>query len=398
VTSCGRADVLFAALFVAAALLLTACSGSDAAPAPTSELTVVESHAPTQAAATPRPEVAVPDTEPAAHIEVPDAFTAYAVADDFLRPSSLAVADDGTIYVAERHGNVFGLVDDDADGVYEDRTTFASGFLEITGLLAAGDGSLYISSRGRVTLAGDVDGDGIADDQRDIVSGLPSGLHQNNGLIFGPDGRLYLTSGSPCDDSCETTSELHAAILQMDPDGANVRPYATGLRNPYDVVFDSQGRLWATENGSDRPCETIDELNLITDGGDYGWPYAAEGCNPLSDGVPPVASLGLHTASTGIDFYDGAQFPPAYAGNLFVTLWGSIDFPGDPLGKKLARVVIEEAPSGPSATVHVFAGGFHGHPVDVMTAPDGTLLVLDYGNHESEDATGVLYRIVFSGG
>jgi glucose/arabinose dehydrogenase len=183
----------------------------------------------------------------------------------------------------------------------------------------------------------------------------------------------------------------------MDADGSNVRPYATGLRNPYDLVFDAQGRLWAADNGSDRPCETVDELNLIVDGGDYGWPYASQGCNPLNDGTPPVASLGLHTASTGIDAYDGRQFPAEFAGSLFVTLWGSLDFPGDPLGEKLARIVVEDSAQGSAGTVDVFASGFRNHPIDVMTAPDGSLLVLDYGSDDVEEPSGVLYRIIYTG-
>jgi glucose/arabinose dehydrogenase len=200
-------------------------------------------------------------------------------------------------------------------------------------------------------------------------------------MVFGADGKLYLTNGSTCDD-CVEGDERSATILQANADGSGLRVYARGLRNPYDLVFDTRGRLWATDNGSDAPCATIDELNLITDGGDYGWPYRPA-CDPYRDGVAPAASLGLHTASTGIDVYDGAHFPGAYRGNLFLTLWGSLAYTPE-LGPGLYRAVVDGA-----ARVERFGSGFQ-HPIDVVVDRGGTLLVVDYGS-------GKLYRIAYSG-
>lgn len=374
------------------ALLLAACGGGDAEPAATELATAAPPATDTAPLAS---AVNIPNTEPALHIELPDGFTAYAVAGEFLRPTSLALAPDGSVYVTERHGNVFHLVDADGDGLFDDRVLFASDLLEVTGSLVAPDGGLYVSDRGRLVLAHDTDGDRVADRQQEIVTDIPVGLHQNNGLALGPDGKLYLTSGSPCDDACGPTSDLHAAILQVDPDGANLRQYARGLRNPYDLVFDSQGRLWATDNGSDRPCETVDELNLIVEGGDYGWPYADDGCDPFTDGIPPVTDLGMHTASTGIDFYDGAHFPPEYEGNLFVTLWGSFEFEPVPYGPSLLRIIVTDG-DDPTAEVERFGAGFT-HPIAVAADTDGTLLVLDYGSDDPDEATGTLYRIVYTG-
>ncbi|MCH8815503.1 MAG: PQQ-dependent sugar dehydrogenase [Chloroflexi bacterium] len=343
--------------------------------------------------ATPPP-LPIPDTEPAANITLPAGFSAYAVATGFFRATSIAVADDGTIYVSERHGAVRRLADEDGDGVFESITTFAVTGGEITGLLAAPEGGLYVSRTGALLLVKDEDRDGIVDSSEEIVSNLPNGRHQNNGLVLGPDGRLYLTNGSTCDD-CDEKDERSATILRVDPNGDNLEVYASGLRNPYDLVFDAQGRLWATDNGSDEPCETVDELDLIVDGGDYGWPYGEDGCAPLSDGIPPVASLGLHTAATGIDSYGADQFPPDYRGDLFVTLWGSF-FAEPELLPQLLRVVIEETASGPRATVETFAEGFQ-HPIDALVDHDGTLLVLDYGTGGADDRDGTLYRIIYTG-
>ncbi len=340
----------------------------------------------------PAPPAAIPRTAPALNISLPEGFSAYAIATGFFRPTSIALADDGTIYVSERHGRIKHIVDADGDGVFESTATFAEVPGEITGVLTAPGGGLYVSQTGALVLAKDTDGDGAADNLGEVVKGLPHGLHQNNGLVIGPDGNVYLTNGTTCDD-CDEADGRSGVVLQVNPATGEARVYATGLRNPYDLAFDASGRLWATDNGSDEPCETIDELNVIVDGGDYGWPYGEDGCDPLTDGMGPVASLGLHTASTGIDSYDGEHFPPAYRGDLFVTLWGSFFAPPE-LPPQVLRVKIEERAGGPLAAIEAFALGFE-HPIDVVVDRDGTLLVLDYGANDSD---GTLYRIAYTGG
>lgn len=382
------------ALTVALLVLVAACGGggSNTSPSGATPSTSTAAPAATEAATA---TVAVPNAAPATEIDVPDGYTAYKVAGDFNRATSIAVSTDGTIYVSERHGTIFRLADNDGDGVFEDLVSWANASAEaITGLLAAPDGDgLYVSVTGKLDLYQDTDGDGIGDTSRGIIGELPSWRHQNNGAAFGPDGKLYLTNGSTCDD-CDEADERSATILRANGDGSGMRVYATGLRNPYDLVFDDEGRLWATDNGSDAPCETPDELNLIVEGGDYGWPYGAEGCDAFADGTAPVADLGLHTASTGIEFYDGTQFPQEAQGSLFLTLWGGL-VASPTLKPSLQRVTIDDASEPPQATVETFATGFR-HPIDVLADRDGTLLVLDYG--DESDPTGALYRIVYTGG
>lgn len=380
------------ALLILLALLLAACGGGGGKATPTSTPPQTLTTTP---AATPTPGAHIPSTSPATEVKLPAGFAAYTLAEAFKDPTSIALAPDGTVYVADQGGAVYRLADANGDGVFEQSGPFAAGFAQTTGIMVGPDATLYVSSKGKVTTVRDTNGDGVGDQQNDIITGLPHDRHQNNGLVIGPDGKLYITNGSTCDD-CVEQDPRSATILQANIDGSGLRVYARGLRNPYDLVFDSQGRLWASDNGSDTPCATIDELDLIVDGGDYGWPYGADGCDPYHDGTPPSGNLGLHTASTGISFYGGSQFPPDYQGNLFVTLWGGLIGPSQPYGPDLVRARIQERSAGPapgggySVQVEQFATGFQ-HPIDVVTDRDGTLLVLDYGS-------GKLYRIVYTGG
>ncbi len=375
-----------ALVFTTLALLLAACGG-DSSGTPSATPTAGEA---TDATATPggapSPTVAIPAIEPSTDIDLPPGFTAYIIAGDLGLPTSVALSPEGAIYVSQYAGIILRLEDADGDGVFDRKVEFASELYFANGADFAPDGSLYVSSQGRVSIVRDTDGDTVGDQTEAIITGLPIGVHQNNGLAFGPDGKLYLTNGSTCND-CIEEDELSATILQANSDGSDLRVYARGLRNSYDLTFDSQGRLWATDNGSDPPCNTTDEINLIGESGDYGWPYRAA-CDNFQSGIPPIASLGFNTGSTGVDNYDGDQFPAEYRGDLFITLWGSNALAPRPGGKLLVRALINEMPEGPQVTIEEFGAGFT-NPIDVVVDRDGTLLVLDFG--------GTLYRIVYTG-
>jgi glucose/arabinose dehydrogenase len=380
-------------------VLTVACGGDNETPEPTPPAVVTQ--LPT-AASTPSPgetpAAHVPNVAPSSDIKLPAGFAAYPIATGFLRATSVAPAPGGAIYVSDRNGNVYRLVDANGDGVFEGNSLFTFGARTITGIMVAPDGTLYVASTGKISTVRDTNGDGSSDAVKDIISGLPTGRHQNNGMAIGPDGKLYITNGSTCDD-CLEKDERSATIMQSNLDGSGLRVYAKGLRNPYDIVFDSNGQLWSTDNGSDAPCATIDELNLIVDGGDYGWPYGNDGCDPQTDGTPPVASLGLHAAATGITSYNSTQFPAEYNVNLFATDWGSLFAKPDPYDRVLLSVNLRAGfppPGRSSAVVEVFGSGFK-HPIDVFADSDGSLLVLDYGSDDANAKNGTLYRIVYTG-
>jgi putative membrane-bound dehydrogenase-like protein len=386
----GRLLSSVAILAAGAAPLATACGGGKESTAPTVAATSTPAVA-TPLAASPTPGApagaATPAAPVASEVTLPDGFVAFVVAEGLSSPTSIVVADNGRVYVSEVGGVVWRLRDDNGDGVFEARDRFAEVPSSVTGIALAPDGALYISNTSRLTVARDLNGDGQAEDVREIVSGLPHGRHQNNGLAFGPDGKLYMTNGSTCND-CQEADPRSATILRLDPDGSNLEVFARGLRNPYDLTFTPDGRLWATDNGSDEPCATIDELNLIVEGGDYGWPYSP-GCDALTKGEPPVADLGLHTSSDGLAYYDGDAFPAEYRGSFFVAQFGANS--GDPnIGKRVVTVKVMETPQKPKGDVTDFALGLD-NPLDVTVDRDGSLLVADFGS-------GKLYRIVYVGG
>src|SRR5204862_132155 len=110
--------------------------------------------------------------------------------------------------------------------------------------------------------------------------------HSNNGITFGPDGKLYIAIGGPRVGQLDLKDKTYyyegqprddwmfGGILQADPDGRNVKLYARGLRNPYSLAFGADGKLFATDNGDETiPVPDGDELNLIQPGEDYGYPY-----------------------------------------------------------------------------------------------------------------------------
>ena len=226
--------------------------------------------------------------------------------------------------------------------------------------------TLYVSESGRVeTLT-------PAGRRRTIVSHLPFGLHQQDAIVAGPDGRLYLGSGSTC-DSCAESDRRSAAILSFRPDGSDLRVVATGLRNPYGLVF--AGRtLYATVNGKDKlgDSEPAEMVVHVTPGADFGWPdcwpsYALRRLIGACSGVtPPVAYLEPHSSADGI---------ASWRGDLFVAEWG--EYLHHNHGRRLVRIA--------RGHVTTFATGFD-HPLALAVDPSGGLLVADWGR-------GVIYEI-----
>ena len=194
------------------------------------------------------------------------------------------------------------------------------------------------------------------------------GYTRTNGLAFGPDGKMYLTLGSTC-NACQERSELSATILQFNLDGTGRRVYASGLRNVYDIAFHPvDGTLFGADNGRDElELNVPEELNLLVDGGNYGWPDCwGDGQGSNCEGtLPPLAEMEQRSSANGLVFYTGSMFPVEYTNDLFIAQWGSHL---RDTGRKIVRVKLERDGESYRAEVSDFALGID-RPLDVAQGP-----------------------------
>ncbi|HEY8152595.1 MAG TPA: PQQ-dependent sugar dehydrogenase [Myxococcota bacterium] len=317
----------------------------------------------------------------------------------FLRPTEtgdllVSVPRTGSVHLLER--------DADGDGRADGNRTLLEGLEKPHGL-DLHQGWLYVAEGNAI---GRIRFDPLAratsGAYQRIVSGLPEkGNHWTRTVRVGPDGWLYLSIGSSC-NVCEEKDPRRAALLRMRPDGSGQEIYASGLRNT--VGFDwrpATGELFATDNGRDLlgddfpPCE----LNRITQGGFYGWPYANGENVPDPDfgagheariaaALPPVHGFRAHNAPLGIVFLRAPPAGDAYAGAALVALHGS----WNRTRKDGYKVVSLHWDADGKIEERDFAVGFEadgeliGRPVDVAEGPDGAVYI-------SDDYAGVIYRV-----
>jgi glucose/arabinose dehydrogenase len=262
--------------------------------------------------------------------------------------------------------------------------TIASGFNVPLGL-AWHNRTLYVSAMGTVsTLTPSANFSRFT--QRVIVHGLPTGRHQNDGMVFRGTW-MYLGVGSTC-NACVEADSRSATIMRFHLNGTGGQVYARGLRNPYGLAFQpGTGQLYATDNGRDDFGDSVpDELNKIVQGGRYGWPncWGRGGGSGCAGTIAPVALFEPHSSADGLVFYTGSTFAKRYRGDAFVAEWGdSVNNLGT--GQIVKRVHFVRG----RATVSTFATGFS-HPLALAIAPDSSLLVADWG-------TGIIWRIQANG-
>ncbi|MTI26193.1 PQQ-dependent sugar dehydrogenase [Fulvivirga kasyanovii] len=319
---------------------------------------------------------------------------------------SLALSPSGVVYVGNRQADkVYALKDTNGDGKAEEKYIIAEGLNSPNGV-AFKDGDLYVAEISRILRFNDIESKLDNPGNYEVVyDDYPTeGHHGWKYIAFGPDGKLYVPVGAPC-NICKSDDPVFASITRINTDGTGREIVAEGVRNT--VGFDwhpDTKNLWFTDNGRDMMGDNIPpcELNRVTQKGQhFGYPFCHGGdiadpefgserhCNEFKK---PVWNFAAHTAPLGMKFYTGTMFPEEYKGDIIVAQHGSWNR-SSKIGYRLMRLKVEG--SG-VAEAEVFADGWlneraqeaWGRPVDVLQITDGSLLV-------SDDQAGKIYRITY---
>jgi putative membrane-bound dehydrogenase-like protein len=322
----------------------------------------------------------------ALEIQVFDPAVTLTVFDEqFVRaPSAMTFGPDDVLYVAGVGGRIWALKDQDSDGKAELLAEFATDLDQPEGL-AWYENGLYVNVIGKLLFLEDSDGDYVADKTTVIFDKFPTleeieENHQNNGIAI-VDGRIYVGSGATSDNEIET-HPYGGGIFSMNPDGTDIQTYATGIRNPFALVPAPGGGFFVVDNGSSgcvrledgsNDCENKiyvpEEVNFVTEGGDYGFPNYFGMPAQDSDTIPPMATFGEHMATSGIVLYEGDTLPAKYKGQLFVSFWSA--------NKIFTIRFFKIDDQHYTADTHLFAEGIQG-PTAMVNAPDGGIYVASY--------------------
>jgi len=313
---------------------------------------------------------------------------------------SLTLGEQGTLFVSNRSGSsVYAVVPGDEPKVIE-----IDSDLQTPNGVAFRDGDLYVAEIDRIYRYADIESHLDAPPQPERLDiRLPAERHHGwRYIAFGPDGKLYVSIGAPC-NVCDRQG--FAEIIRMNPDGSDRETFARGIRNSVGLAWHPEtGELWFTDNGRDMLGDDLPacELNHAPRAGlHFGFPYCHAGDvrdpefgseAPCEDFVPPARKLGPHVAPLGLRFYTGTQFPEEYAGQIFIAEHGSWN-----RSEKIGyRVTLVRLDGNRAVSYEPFAEGWlrdgevSGRPVDLEVMPDGSLLV-------SDDLAGKLYRIRYTG-
>lgn len=359
------------------------------------------------------PEPTGPETENRfPPLNVPDKFHATLFACDPLieYPSVIAVGPTaGSLFVAQDYMTGLGynsprpseiklVADTDGDG-YADSTTLFAGQLNSVQGLAFHNGTVFAMHAPFLTAFSDTNGDGKADERKDLLTGLgltpkenPNLLHCANGVTVGHDGWLYLALG---DRGCivdrvegDRLDYRGGGILRCRLDGRDLHLFSTGHRNIYEVALDDELNVFVRDNENDGGDYMIRVYHTFF-AADHGYPYFYYE-RPL-EALLPIADLGRGSSAGGVCYLETA-FPKELRGNLFYCEWG----------KSLVRYDLRSLGSGFAPTDEIeFAAtaptdpyGFK--PTDVIVDRDGSLLLSDWADGQRpKRGRGRIYRLTY---
>ncbi len=340
-------------------------------------------------------------------LHLPAGFSISIYADNVPNARSLALGDNGVVFVGSgREGKVYAIQDKDQDGIAEQRYIIAEN-LSMPNGVAYKDGSLYVAEISRIIRFDHISQQLSQPSKPSVVfDQFPTDTHHGwKYLRFGPDNKLYTAVGAPC-NICKPDKDIYASLVRLNADGSQFEVIAHGIRNTvgFDWQPDTQA-LFFTDNGRDYLGDDSppDELNHWSNKGEhFGYPYCHGGDIPdpefgvekkCKDFTPPAWKFKAHIAPLGLRFYQGQQFPAEYKNQLFVAQHGSWNRT-EPQGYRVALVKFNHEQA---ISEQDFISGWLnkdgeilGRPVDILTLPNGSLLI-------SDDKLGVIYKVSYQG-
>ncbi len=351
--------------------------------------------------------------------QVPTGFTVSIFADHLDEPRQMRLAPNGDIFLSESGSNRIHVLSAPAgaDKAVSD-TVFADVASKPYGITFFPPGPnpqyVYVASTTELVRfpyhVGDTKASGP---KQTIIPKLPSGGHWTRDVLATPDGKHILVSigsASNIQDKGPDAEQGRANILEFNPDGSGQRTVASGTRNPVTMAFaPGSNQLWSSVQERDLLGDNLppDYVTAIKEGGFYGWPYFYTGNHRddrVTNGTPPVQGNQVivpdvlfqpHSAVLGIAFYSGDKFPAEYRNDLFAALHGSWNR-SLRTGYKLVRIKMRDGKA--TGEYEDFMTGFvtdkgevWGRPVGVVMLQDGSLLM-------SDDGSGTLWRVAYTGG
>ncbi len=339
-------------------------------------------------------------------INLPNGFQIDVLTDDVPNARSLALGEEMIFVSTREEGSIYAVTNyqDDPQVV-----VIAEGLYMPNGI-AFHQGNLYVAEIHRVLKFTDIEDtinkisiekSSVDSIKYSVISDYPKDRHHGwRYIIVGPDNKLYVPIGAPC-NVCEEPG--YAVITRMNLDGTEKETVAYGIRNTVGMTFHPEtNELWFTDNGRDMLGDNLPpgELNKLSRVGEhFGFPfchatsikdpqYGSQG--DCGEATPPAQELGPHVAPLGLKFYNGTMFPENYHDQIFIAEHGSWNR-SEKIGYRITTVAVD---GDKGVSYEVFADGWMkneetlGRPADILILDDGSMLV-------SDDKNGVIYKITY---
>jgi len=324
-------------------------------------------------------------------LSIPEGFRLAVYANLEASPRVLAIDPNGVVLVSiPGDGKVVALPDRNKDGISDSIKDVISGLDDPHGIEFF-EGKLYVAETGEVA-SYDYDQNNLVARNRKELFKLPSGGRHWSRTIRIQNEKLYVSIGSSC-DVCIEKDNRRSAIFTSNLDGSDFKLFASGLRNTVFFDFDRKGRMWGNDMGRDFLGDNLppDELNIIEEGKDYGWPFCYgknvrdnkfDSGNTINcaESQGTTYDYPAHVAPLGIKFINSEMFDAGLQGDLLSAFHGSWNS-STPVGYKIVKLeVSEDKVLGMEDFISGWIdkdGGVLGRPVDLIFDSDGYLYISD---------------------